>query len=57
MGRRPFIGKYKREIYKAIQSRVIDFEEKNMPLKDWSENGKDFIRKCLEKKPHNRLGF
>lgn len=57
MGRRPFLGKDKKEIYKAIQTRVIDFQENKMPEKPWSAESKDFIKRCLHKKPCDRLGF
>ena len=57
LGRRPFLGKDKKEIYRAIQTRKIDFQENKMPEKPWSADSKDFIKRCLQKKPCERLGF
>ena len=55
MGKRPYIGKDKKEIKKDIVSRQAQIKEDNVP-EEWSENSIDFINGLIQRKADKRLG-
>lgn len=55
MGRRPYVGRSRREIREHILSRQIQIKRYEIP-EGWSVESADFINKTLQRKPHNRLG-
>ena len=55
MGKRPYIGKDKKELRKDIISRQAKIKESNIP-QGWSQNAIDFINGLIQRKPEYRLG-
>lgn len=56
MGRRPYIGKTRREIRDHIFSKQVQIKKYDLP-EGWSYEAADFINKLLQRKPANRLGL
>lgn len=56
MGRRPYIGKSRREIRDHIFQKQVQIKKYDLP-EDWSFEAADFINKLLQRKPANRLGL
>lgn len=56
MGRRPYIGKSRREIRDHIFQKQVQIKKYDLPEK-WSFEAADFINKLLQRKPANRLGL
>ena len=52
-GRRPYIGKSRKEIRDHILSKQIQI--KQVP-RGWSIEAADFINKMIQRKPQHRLG-
>ena len=55
IGKRPYIGKNRKEIKQLVFSREAFIEENKDKL--WSNNCIDFINRCLKRKVTNRLGY
>mmetsp|Transcript_48905 Transcript_48905/g.35998 ORF Transcript_48905/g.35998 Transcript_48905/m.35998 type:complete len:97 (+) Transcript_48905:128-418(+) len=55
-GRRPYIGKSRREIREQILARQVSIKRVEIP-EGWSVESADFINKCLSRKPQSRLGL
>lgn len=55
-GRRPYVGKSRREIREQILARQVMIKRYDVP-EGWSIEAADFINKCLQRKPANRLGL
>ena len=55
IGKRPYIGKNRKEIKQLVFSREAFIEENKDKL--WSNNCLDFINRCLKRKVSNRLGY
>jgi len=56
MGKRPYLGKNRKEIRDLIFSRQICLRKSDLP-EGWSMEAADFINKTLQRKPSNRLGL
>ena len=56
MGRRPYVGRSRREIREQILTRQVQIKRFDIP-DGWSLEAADFINKTLQRKPNNRLGF
>ncbi|CAD8060184.1 unnamed protein product [Paramecium sonneborni] len=56
MGKRPYIGKTRKEIRDQILSKQITIKSNSIPG-DLSEEAADFINQMIQRKPVNRLGF
>ncbi|CAD8058338.1 unnamed protein product [Paramecium sonneborni] len=56
MGKRPYLGKTRKEIRDQILSKQITIKPNSIP-EDWSEEAADFINQMIQRKPVNRLGF
>ena len=56
MGKRPYVGKNKKEIREQIMSKQVFLEKNDVPF-GWSDEAADFINKCLERKDVKRIGF
>jgi serine/threonine protein kinase len=54
-GRRPYIGKSRKEIRDHILSKQIQIKRNDIP-RGWSIEAADFINKMIQRKPQNRLG-
>jgi len=54
-GRRPYVGKSRKEIRDHILSRQVQIKKQEIPP-GWSINAADFINKLLQRKALNRLG-
>ncbi|CAD8143545.1 unnamed protein product [Paramecium octaurelia] len=56
MGKRPYLGKTRKEIRDQILSKQVTIKPNQIP-EDWSEEAADFINQMIQRKPVNRLGF
>ena len=56
LGRRPYIGKSRKEIKQLVLRKQAKIEEKDN-VKGWSQESLDFINKCLKRKESSRLGY
>jgi protein kinase A len=56
MGKRPYVGKSRREIRDHIFAKQVQIKKYNLP-ENWSFEAADFINKLLQRKPANRLGL
>ena len=56
MGKRPYVGKNRKEIKEQMMSKQIYIDAEMIPS-DWSEEAVDFINKLLIRKDIKRLGF
>ncbi|CAD8141420.1 unnamed protein product [Paramecium octaurelia] len=54
-GKRPYIGKTRREIRDQILAKQVLVKLNQLP-DGWSEESADFINRALQRKPSNRLG-
>ena len=58
IGKRPYIGKNRKEIKHQILSKEAQIDQKNNNEEQlWSNECIDFINKCLKRKVANRLGY
>ena len=55
IGKRPYIGKNRKEIKQLVFSKEAYIEENKDKM--WSNNCLDFINRCLKRKVTNRLGY
>ncbi|KAM3146825.1 hypothetical protein pb186bvf_000979 [Paramecium bursaria] len=55
MGKRPYLGKTRREIRDQILAKQIQIKTNQIP-EGWTEEAADFINKMIQRKPANRLG-
>jgi len=55
-GRRPYLGKSRKEIRDQILARQVQIKRNEIP-EDWSVESADFINKLIQRKPTNRLGL
>ena len=53
-GRRPYIGKSRREIRENILNHQAKVKEEDIPL-GWSKEAAEFINQCLQRNPAKRL--
>ena len=56
IGNRPYKGNNKKEIKESILSKQIQIKKFDIPI-GWSNDAVDFINKCIQRKPNNRLGY
>lgn len=56
MGKRPYVGKTRKDIRDAIFGKQIALRKSDLPP-GWSMEAADFINKTLQRKPANRLGL
>ena len=56
MGKRPYIGKNRKEIKEQMMSKQIFIDKEILPF-DWSEESADFINGLLIRKDMKRLGY
>jgi protein kinase A len=56
MGKRPYVGKSRKEIRDAIFAKQVQLKKADIP-DGWTLESADFINKCLQRKPANRLGL
>jgi len=56
LGRRPYNGKSRKEIRDAIFAKQVQIKKHEIP-DGWTIEAADFINKCLQRKPANRLGL
>ena len=56
MGKRPYVGKNRKEIKEQMMSKQIHIDSEMIPS-DWSEEAVDFINNLLIRKDVKRLGF
>jgi serine/threonine protein kinase len=56
LGRRPYIGKTRKDIRDAILAKQVQLKSQDIPS-GWSLESLDFANKLLQRKPQNRLGF
>ena len=54
-GRRPYVGKSRKEIRDHILSKQVQIKKGEVP-RGWSVEAADFINKMIQRKPQNRLG-
>jgi serum/glucocorticoid-regulated kinase 1/serum/glucocorticoid-regulated kinase 2 len=54
-GRRPYIGKSRKEIRDHILQKQIQIRKPDIPS-NWSTAAADFINKMIQRKPQHRLG-
>lgn len=54
-GRRPYLGRNRKEIKDQIMARQIQLKKQDVPA-GWSMEAVDFINKLLQRKAQNRLG-
>lgn len=55
-GRRPFVGRNRKEIKDSIMSRQIQLKRSDVPP-GWSMESVDFVNKLIQRKADQRLGF
>eukprot|EP00831_Metopus_contortus_P075539 TRINITY_DN69305_c0_g1_i1.p1 TRINITY_DN69305_c0_g1~~TRINITY_DN69305_c0_g1_i1.p1 ORF type:complete len:159 (-),score=36.96 TRINITY_DN69305_c0_g1_i1:125-601(-) len=55
MGKRPYQGKTRKEIKDGMMSKQASVKRADIPP-GWSIESADFINKCLQRRPANRLG-
>ena len=56
LGRRPYVGRTRKEIRDMIFAKQVQIKRSDLP-DGWSLEAADFINKCLQRKPGNRLGL
>ena len=56
IGKRPYTGKTRQEIKDMIFAKQVQLKRRELPA-GWSLEAADFINKCLQRKPGNRLGL
>ena len=56
IGNRPYKGNNKKEVKENILSKQIQIKKFDIPI-GWSNDAVDFINKCIQRKPNNRLGY
>ena len=56
MSRRPYKGGSRREIRDRILTEQVQLKRYEVP-KGWTIEAADFINKCLQRRPTNRLGY
>ena len=56
LGRRPYVGRSRKEIRDMIFAKQVQIKRHELP-EGWSLEAADFINKCLQRKPGNRLGL
>lgn len=54
-GRRPYVGKSRKEIRDAILSKQVQLRKQDL-AEGWSIESMDFVNRLLQRKPTNRLG-
>ena len=58
MGKRPYVGKNRKEIKLLVLSKEVYIDNKNDNKENlWSNECIDFINRCLKRKVTNRLGY
>ena len=55
-GKRPYLGKSRKEIREQMMTKQIFIDEQNIPI-GWSNYAADFINRLLIRKDSSRLGF
>jgi len=55
MGRRPYVGRNRKEIRDAILAKQVQVKATDVP-EGWSQEAADFANRLLQRKPSNRLG-
>jgi serine/threonine protein kinase len=55
-GRRPYVGKSRREIRENIVQFQVKINDEDIPP-GWTKEAADFINQCLQRKPSRRLGL
>ena len=56
MGRRPYVGKTRKEIREQILAKQSVIKKSDIP-EGWSVEAADFINKLIQRKPMMRLGW
>ena len=56
LGKRPYIGKNRKEIKEQIMARQAEIKEEELPY-GWNVDSADFINRLLQRKPECRLGY
>ena len=56
MGKRPYLGKTRKEIRDAILAKQVQLKKDDIP-QGWSLEAADLVNKLIQRKPTNRLGF
>lgn len=56
MGERPYKGKTRKDIRDQILCRQVQIKKYNIP-DGWNEKAADFINKCIQRKPAQRIGY
>ncbi|KAM3140272.1 hypothetical protein pb186bvf_007628 [Paramecium bursaria] len=56
MGRRPYVGKSRKEIRDAIMSKQIQIKKNEVPIA-WTQEAADFFNQMIQRKPNARLGY
>ena len=56
MGERPYKGRTRKDIRDQILFRQVSIKKPDIPA-GWNERAADFINKCLQRKPVNRIGY
>ena len=57
IGKRPYIGKNRKEIKNLILNKEVFIDENNNKDKSWSKECLNFINRCLKRDAANRLGY
>lgn len=55
-GKRPYVGKNRKEIRDAILAKQVQIRKNDVP-EGWSLEAADFVNKLISRKPMNRLGL
>lgn len=55
-GRRPYVGKSRKEIREHIMSKQVEIRMHEIPP-GWSVEAADFINRLIQRKPNHRLGY
>ena len=56
MGRRPYLGKSRKEIRDQILAKQVQIKRVDIP-QGWSKEAADFVNRTIQRKPVNRLGL
>jgi serine/threonine protein kinase len=56
MGRRPYLGRSRKEIRDAILNKQAQIKMKDIP-RGYSKEAADFVNRCLIRQPAHRLGM
>ena len=56
LGRRPYLGRSRKEIREAILQKQIFIRDKDLPP-GYSKDAADFVNRCLSRQPSKRLGM